>query len=84
MLRNWVMKYYRTLALAASFVGGLALPALAQTPAPAPQAENASPLPDAGVKKVMPSPKHHVHHVVHKAVKAAPAKAPEAKQAVSK
>jgi hypothetical protein len=70
------MKYYRSLALAASLVAGLALPAFAQTAAPdatpAPTAGTSAPLPDAGVKKAAPAPVKHVHHVSHhKAAKVA-------------
>jgi hypothetical protein len=63
------MKYYRSLALAASLAAGVALPALAQTPAtPAPAAATATKLPDAGVKKAAPATVKHVHHVSrHKA-----------------
>jgi len=66
------MKYYRSLALAAALAGGLALPALAQTVAPAPKADVSTPVPDVGVKKASPMPVKHVHHT-HKTAKSAPA-----------
>jgi len=66
------MKYYRSIALAATLAGGLALPALAQTVAPAPKADVSTPMPDAGVKKVAPAPVKHVHHA-HKLAKSTPA-----------
>jgi hypothetical protein len=61
------MKYYRSLALAASLAAGLALPAAAQ---------NAAPMPDAGVRKAAPTPVNHTHRVTHHGAKAvsAPAK----------
>jgi hypothetical protein len=68
------MKYYRSLALAASLAAGLALPAFAQTAspgaAPAPAAGTSAPMPDAGVKKQAAAPVKHVHHVSrHKTAK---------------
>jgi hypothetical protein len=69
--------YYRKIALAALLASGLALPALAQTAAPAAQADTTNPIPDVGVKKApAPTVKHvrHTSHTMHKA-KSAPTKA---------
>jgi hypothetical protein len=72
--------YFRKIALAAILAGGCALPALAQTVTqdPAPQADSATPLPDAGLKKAPATPakhKHHTAHLAHKTKTDAPAKA---------
>jgi hypothetical protein len=61
------MMYFRKIALAATLAGGMALPALAQqAPAPDTQPATATPMPDTGVKKVVPSPAKHTHHTTHK------------------
>jgi hypothetical protein len=61
------MKYYRSLALAASLAAGLALPASAQTAAPRP--DTTTPMPDAGVSKAAPTPVKHTHHAAHHTAK---------------
>jgi hypothetical protein len=61
------MRYYRSLALAASLAAGLALPAVAQTVAPKPDAT--TPMPDAGVKKAAPTAVKHTHHATHHVAK---------------
>jgi len=70
--RIFSMKYYRSLALAAALAGGLSLPALAQTVAPAPKADVSTPVPDVGVKKAAPTPAKHARHT-HKLAKSTPA-----------